>query len=169
MEPSSLNGRLSKTDDAQRLYNSTKKVVCDNRTFALYNFSTCQPRKNRFATLFLAIFWLLERIKWISKNNLYLEIKDEAKPLFGRREGGLNKLSILPKNVNGHNLLPIRWYSISPTYYRTSNKSLISPRQDVNRAIGQRILPTPFHIGSQRYVESFETLVQDSQSKNCHK
>ena len=124
MEPSSLNGRLSKTDDAQRLYNSTKVVVCDNRTFALYNFSTCQPRKNRFPTLFLAIFWLLERIKWISKNNLYLEIKDEAKPLFGGREGGLNKLSILPKNVNGHNLLPIRWYSISPTYYRTSNKSL---------------------------------------------
>ena len=55
-------------------------VVCHNRSFALYNFSAYQPRRNCFPTLFLAIFSLLDRIKWISKNPLQgPEIKDEAK------------------------------------------------------------------------------------------
>ena len=155
-------------------------VVCQNRSFALYNFSAYQPRRNCFPTLILAIFSLLDRIKWMSKNPLqgprnqgWSEAQNLSfsRPLFGGRGGGLNILSILPaKNVNaGHNLSPLRWYSISTTSILLVINLWISPRQDVNYAIGQRILPTPFHIGSQRYVESFQTLVQDGQSKNCHK
>lgn len=155
-------------------------VVCHNRRFGLYNFSAYQPRGNRFPTLFLAIFSLLDRIKWIDqqksstrRNQGWSEAQNVSfsHPLFGGRGDDLSILSILPaKNVNaGNNLLQLRWYSISTTSIVLVINLWISPRQDVNYAIGQRILPTPFHIGSQRYVESFDTFVQDGQSKNCHK
>lgn len=154
-------------------------VVCHNRRFALYNFSAYQPRKNCFPNLFLAIFFVIGQDKMDEqksstrpRNQGWSEAQNVSfsHPLFGGRGGGLNILSILPaKNVNCHNLLPLRWYSISTTSIILVINLWISPRQDVNYAIGQRILPTPFHIGSQRHVESFQTLVQDGQSKNCHK